>query len=432
MRAFYLLLFILACFTAYMIGNNLFLSHLDSATYINCAHNFESTGVMSSNSPGTVSSLTDFSLRTPAYPFLIFVFEKLGLGYAGLIIFQFCLILSVFYVILNEFCKNNRQKWLVVLLIIGQLSFLVNINLLMTEAVFAFLIFFSFYCLYHYYYNRKTWCLLGHVILISLSSLVRPISLYFLPLDGILLILLFRPHVKVAIICALFFFSPLLWSLRNYSKTDYFHYSAIQNINLINYNLSAVLTARFGSEESNKIISNIYSEAETVPGFKDKEELKKRLALQQMFEDKKIYAISHLKGTLINLYDPGRLDAEILEGNKANAFRGSLWLAFKDNGVKGVISNVLSNPILTISFILTIIFSTSFLVLASVFSFKTLRTFTTTNPAWLFLIFLLAYMITITGPYGSARFRVAITPLMILLIIKGLENFNWFKVDAKD
>lgn len=248
----------------------------DSWGYWRIAENLGSAGIFSQ---GSENSLMPDSIRTPLYPFFIFLLRKFFFGFYGIILTQLIISSATasFCAFITEQVLNNKKAGIFAGIFLA-LDFpsIFFANTLMTETLFTFLLLTSFYFFISYFKNQKKKMLIFSAIFSGLTILCRPIAIY-LPVIFAVSILFARPpdtsqlipdkarwkpgpfrFSKIKNLSVFLFISYLVispWVFRNYLTFGSPFFSTIGDINLLSYT-----TAAIRAEKENKTLFEIQQE----------------------------------------------------------------------------------------------------------------------------------------------------------------------------
>lgn len=205
----------------------------DAKGYHNIAINLlENNAFSSKESPPYIPNI----FRTPIHPFFIASVYTL-FGYKPYIAIFFQLIIGSITCILTykigKTAFNEKIAFLASLLMALEYSSILYSNMLLTETLFTFLFITHIYFLIKFIKENNNKMLVYSSVLLGISTLCRPISIYFF----IFLIPVFFLHfrkslrkgtLRYAILTLIFFLTVTPWMVRNYQVSGKFMVSSAQ------------------------------------------------------------------------------------------------------------------------------------------------------------------------------------------------------------
>lgn len=263
-----------------------------------------------------------------------------------------------------------------------------------------------------------------HHLCIIGCYLIKPVAM-FLWVFSILHVILTKKDTKATVELSLLSALHLLivggtmWY--NYYRVGIAEYSSIGHKLFINYNLPALLNNLYGPEKAAYIVDSLQTEMST-------ESYPIQAAIADQFIRNEIsnhpfnYVAVHIKGMLFFITDIGRWDVELMrKGREFTEQLPSLSKKYKAGGVTAVIEYFREwNPLYLLYFAISIIFLALVLVL-----FIQQLLFARTNRSFIYLVAGLAlYFAFLTGPSGSARFRVPVYPLIVAVAAGALADYR--------
>ncbi|MFC7666064.1 hypothetical protein ACFQT0_00390 [Hymenobacter humi] len=111
----------------------------------------------------------------------------------------------------------------------------------------------------------------------------------------------------------------------NSTRTGYFHFSSIAEINLLHYNAAGVLRQVEGPTAEERWVASVLREANTQATFAARQQLIRARAGDVLQAHPLVYAGQHLQGMAALFLDPGRYDIAQFLGVKPPA-GGGFWL----------------------------------------------------------------------------------------------------------
>ncbi len=402
----------------------------DSEDYIWQATNFDATGSFYAANPALPLKIDYFSKRPPFYGLFIWAITSLFSSLYAVIFFQNLLsILAAWWV--YKLLKNNfgikKAALYTFVLWMAFPNQLLYANMVMSETLLQFLIVAAFYCFVQYCQNpqKKHFVYLNSIVL-AIALLTKPVMLYFWVINLVLL-LIFGIRTRrywLPLPVLIIPLAAMLWSQANYNITGYRHYSSITHINLKDYNTKYFLFSKYGSQYGDSVIDVIDKKAATLPTYAAQAEYIKDTCKHILLSDITAYGKFHARGMLNFMGDPGRYDYVSFFNIPQTDELGLLHYLSKGN-MQELQGFIKTQPLwLIVVLLLSMLVNGIILVLCFVYLF------TKNTPLWpkIYLLALVGYIWFVTGPIGSARFKVPIYPL---LIIASAISLQWIYLRLK-
>lgn len=218
-------------------------------------------------------------------------------------------------------------------------------------------------------------------------------------------------------------FIPLLFTIGymgfNKERTGYFHFSSMQNINLIDYNLYLFKAQKEGTQAADIWKENVYVQVEKLPTFKEQSEFLAQEGKKTIQENLVSYTAFHLYGALRGAIDPGRFDLmTLIEKYDTNSgFLNMLSTA----GLKKTIASFFDYKYFWIILLLIPLFLATLLkwVLLLKHLWKKRKEINFRNS---YMILFIAYAILITGPVNASRYMMPLQGILIVIAIISWES----------
>ncbi len=220
-------------------------------------------------------------------------------------------------------------------------------------------------------------------------------------------------------------FLPLLFTIGymgfNMERTGYFHFSSMQNINLIDYNLYLFKAQKEGTDTANQWRDGIYLQVENLPTFEKQSEYMATEGKKTLQENLIPYSIFHFYGAVRGSIDPGRFDLMTLV-EKYDPNQGFLNM-LSTAGLKKTIISFFEYKYFWIVLILIPIFIVTLLKWGLIFRHlwkkKKAIDFSST-----YLLIFISYAILITGPVNASRYMMPLQGILIAYAIISWESFR--------
>lgn len=255
-----------------------------------------------------------------------------------------------------------------------------------------------------YFYQKN---FLKVSLVLAALLLLKPVFVVFLP---VLIIYMFFDYSRRKVLLIPAFIFGLV-SFVNMQKTGVFHYSSISVENSWEYNSRAVLNITMTDAERLEFESKRFTQLKGM-NFKEKYDFIKSDASHIINQHIALYLGLHAKGCMLALADPGRYDllafTEIPQG-----------IGFMNvKGEGGTWQKIQSQPIWLLFYI------GIFLIVNIVRLFFGIWAFIKNAKLFLPIFIVIAILIGVVGPVGSARY---LFPVMPLICIFAASGFNYFK-----
>ncbi|WP_299435096.1 hypothetical protein [uncultured Aquimarina sp.] len=207
----------------------------------------------------------------------------------------------------------------------------------------------------------------------------------------------------------------------------------MQNFNLLEWNLKYFHQNKYGYKKSKNINDQILSEAAKIKNYNENQSYIKNEIFTYLKKDPIGYGIFHLKGCLRIFIDPGRFDLVNFFKIKDDNNEGILH-HINEEGIRGVIKFLRTQPtIILLSLFIILIFN--FLKLTG-FIWFWIKNYKRSNLLILSFLFVILYIVALTGPLGASRFFVPILPTYLMFSVLGftdlihkLKHFRFYKKD---
>jgi 4-amino-4-deoxy-L-arabinose transferase-like glycosyltransferase len=387
----------------------------DSVDYIWQADNFTNTGSLYAYDFSQPIKIDYYTKRPPLYGLLVWAMQGV-FGSLYVVIFLqnilsiFCAWL-VYKLLRDNFAIKKPALW-AALLWVALPNQLIYANTIMSETLLQLLITGAFYCFVVYIKTKQIkWVVLNNVLLM-LALLTKPVMLFFWVINALVLIYFaIKNHQYLLPISVLLIpIAAQLWSAHNYRQTGYWHYSSITHVNLKDYNTQYYLFTKYGEPYGDSVITAINTKAATLPDYKTQCLYIKDTCTHILLSDVVGYGKFHAKGMVNFMADPGRYDYVSFFNIPQTEGMGLLYYLSKGNRTE-LMEFIKSQPIvLLIWLLLQMLINGVLLLLAIIYLFNK------TTPLWpkIYLALLVGYIWFLTGPIGSARFKVPIYPLLAI------------------
>lgn len=203
----------------------------------------------------------------------------------------------------------------------------------------------------------------------------------------------------------------------NYNKniTGFKHFSSIENINLIDYNLYYFKSSTQSPEQADAWKDSVYNDKKYVgKNFKEQNIYLKQIASNEIKKNLFKYSYYHSYTAIRGMFDPGRFDL--------------MTFFEKENGKKGFLEVLNNNKsILTIfknkfAFIFLFLIPIFLMICFKWFYFFKYLFFNRLTVNIYYLVLLFGYNILVTGPVNCSRYMMPFQGILIIFAILGMQS----------
>lgn len=408
----------------------------DSDDYIYLAQNIVDYCVIYSGDYTTESKdLSLYSRRTVGYPiFLIITKIIFNSDFLPLLLQCFLSILNIFlgYKIAKQILSDNSNIYLYLLFFLFFPSQYIYATLYMSEILFQTSILGCIYYLLKFEKDGQFKYFYLYQVLLVVAYLIKPVAL-FLWLGYILYGIIFHNHRGIAARqFAMTLFHLMIiggFFIKNYQQTGIAEYSGIGRKLLINYNMPALISF-YENEESAK------NRIDSLQLSMSHQSYASQCANIDLFIRNEVTAhplhfiALQSYGSIKFLLETGRWDLELWRrGHQHLDDIPSLKQEYTTKGISGLLQELKKwNIFYLIYYVLVIISSITLFILfiKSFFNTSILRRYKFLLGATII------YFALLTGPSASARFRVPIFPILVILSITGIQSKNELMLTPKN
>lgn len=400
----------------------------DSDRYVQAARNLHDAGVLYAlplqEEPVQVQ---EYSIRPPGYPVVLLLTGGAGTSFPGLtLLLQNALSLLNLWLALRWLVRYTGGlrpgQWGAVLLLaaLAPAQF-IYANVLMSELLLqtaVVTLWLSITRLLTGQWRLRT--LLLAAVAATAALLIKPV---FWPFAGLFLgmgvVVGWRQRrASLVAAAALPLMVAGLWMARNQSRTGYFHFSSISEINLLRYNARGVLQAAEGPAAAERFVRATLAAAESRPGFAAQQQYVSEQALRVFCHYPGTMAGQELRGVLTFFLDPGRFDVVHFLRLPQTAGSGLLQL-LNQHSYAAALQYLQRLPLGLLGSLLLLLGANAVRLLLII------RFGLNAHYSWaarLVLLGLVLYVAVLTGPLGAARFTVPVLPLLLAAAGAGLTG----------
>jgi hypothetical protein len=365
--------------------------------------------------PFSENSLTLLATKRPfLYPVLLLLNSFLSIK--TILFIQSLATIFSFYFIIQCLKKLNIPiKYNFVFFIVLTPSIFIYSTLIMTEWLcFLLISFLTFIALHEYSTKRFLYIQLITILLAA----TKPVFFPLVYLNFVFFTFYFLKKTTFSF----FLFLPTVFLIFyltfNNFRTGYTHYSSIENVNLIDYNLYYFKSNSHSKQVADVWRDSVYQESSKLTTFKEKSIFYKNLAKQEIKKNLISYSWYHFYTGLRGIFDPGRFDLMTFF-KKENGKQGFLEILNSTNSISSIISiktlwlYIILIPILLLNFAKFFLFGKYFFD-----NRKKLPLLT------IYLFLLVFFYIFLTGPVNCSRLM---TPIQGIIIIFSIAKLNEYK-----
>lgn len=398
----------------------------DSDRYLEAARNLREAGVLYARPLAQVPlQPQEYSIRPPGYPVVLALVGAPGQWVpVMLLVLQNLLSFMNLSLMLRWVARHrvlgSRAQWGTVLLLAmaGPAQF-IYANVVMSELLLQTAVVVVALCLLGFSRTSRLPYGAGAAVAASAALLIKPV---FYPFALVFLLLSCwsawqqrRPWLLALGMVPLLVVGA--WQLRNQERTGYFHFSSITEINLLRYNVRAVLQKTEGPEAAEQFLDATIAAAEQRPSFAEQQRYIQRQSQAALQRHAVAYALLHLQGIGNFFLDPGRFDIVYFFGLAQP--KAGLLSQFSQRGYSGVGHYLRQLPLGLLAVLLAVAAANLVrLLLALRFSLN--RAYPARER--LVLLGLVLYVAVLTGPLGASRFVVPVLPLLLAAAALGLSR----------
>lgn len=428
------------------------ISDPDAIGYFRLAENLRHHGVFSRSEQ---APFAPDSVLTPVYPFFVAVLLALAGGKLWIIPVAQGLINSLSAVLVfkaGEKLFGTRAGLIAGLFYALDPSALVHTFSLLTESLFTFLFLIANFFLIRYTSKPSAKSLIISAALLSVAALCRPVALYFFVPAAAMVFFVDSSSLKIrarnaAIYLIVFALTLSPWLIRNKLISGAAQLTSIQGINLLLMNAAFLKAAqehidyataeqRLEAEADSLMRARGLRANKITLTYKGKQygyqlndprasQVYRELAVQKIFASPLLYARVHLTGIMPSFLDTSVRDFYHFAGKERP------MLGLRALFVTGNLSSALKNFWSRVEpgYLGLYLFNLGWLLFHYVLGFiAVVRLIKEKSYTSLVLLLLpLLYLLIITAPAGSERFRFPAMPYFYLFSSSALARISWLK-----
>jgi 4-amino-4-deoxy-L-arabinose transferase-like glycosyltransferase len=416
------------------------ISDPDSIGYFRLAENLRHHGVFSrSEQPPFAPD----SVLTPVYPFFVAVLLALAGGKLWIIPVAQALVNSLSAVLVfkaGEKLFDTRTGFIAGLCFALDPSALVRTFSLLTESLFTFLFLAANFFLIQYANKPSAKSLIASAVMLGVAALCRPVALYFFVPAAAILFFVNSGALKIrarnaAIYLAVFALTLSPWLIRNKLIFGVAQLTSIQGINMLLMNTAFLKAAqehigfaaaeqRLEAEADSLMLARGFVAEKMKLHYKGKQygyqlndprasRVYQELAAQKIFASPLLYTRVHLTGIIPSFLDTSVRDFYHFAGKERPMFGLRVLL------VTGDLSSALKNFWSRVepSYLVLYLLNLGWLIVHYVLAFISIVRLAKEKSctALVLLLLPLFYLLFMTAPAGSERFRFPAMPYFYML-----------------
>lgn len=421
-----------AVFFIYALKQNNFYLQPDSSEYLNQRDNLLEHGSIYQGNMHEPHRWYLETRRPPLTGFVLAAIKHISASDIAVLVFQN--LLSCFVLIfLLKILKNHYPDFNLLLLIPFLVFFpaqMIYTNFIMAEILFQALI-----CAALFFLLQAEKKLLLFFLFITMAAFVKPVLyLYWVP--ALISLFVFRKTFRLKLFhfsgIAVMAAAVLLFSWFNYQRTGVFAFSSASESFLPDYVVLPVIQYAEGKERSLAVHASIQHTAQQKENYPEYHRALIKESIGMIKEYPLTTVFLWAKGMVLFFTDPGRWDVLAFQNKIPEEHQKGFFHILKSQGFNKAFNHLINQGIGFMVFTLagTLIHGLLF------FSFLIFLK----DERYPFLLRLMAglvvfYLAFMTGPIGSARYRVSVFPVLLLSVPSGWnilkEVFEKFTLHKK-
>ncbi len=359
-----------------------------------------------------------YSQRPPLYGLFLSITNWLSIGewfpllIQNMLSFYNCILaLWLFEVITEKKISSIKLLWPMLFFA----SQFIYANMIMSEVLFQTSWILATYFAIKFLKDFKPIHLIFHQVSITAALLIKPIAYAFPILSTLgLIILVMQKKIPSKIIStALIPLSGIVIILCvNYYHTSVVEFSSIQRKLMINYNIPQLLSKKMDDKSAIAKVDSVQQLAGTL-SYPDQTKFIDQQCLHFIAQSPITYLSLHLKGVFRFFLDHGRWDLYTfftgvnLDQNTITTLQKS----FDSGGISSATSYIISFPKAIVAYLLLVFIMN---LLLFIYFMRFLFNKYISKSIRIALALMVFYLAILTGPTGSARFRVPIYPILLV------------------
>lgn len=418
-RFFFIALFVIllhGVFFLYALKQNNFYLQPDSSEYLNQRDNLIEHGSFYQGNTHEPHRWYLETRRPPLTGIVLAAIKLISDSDIAILIFQN--LLSCFVLIfLLKILKKHYPDFNLLLLIPFLIFFpaqMIYSNFIMAEILFQALICTGFFFLLHA--EKKV---LLFFVFITMAAFVKPV-LYLFWIPALITLFAFRKTFRLKLFhfsgAALMSAAVLLFSWFNYQRTGVFAFSSASESFLPDYVVLPVVQYAEGKENAIQAHASIQQAAQEKKNYSEYHRSLIHESMGTLKEYPLTTTVLWMKGAVLFFTDPGRWDVLAFRNKKPEEHQEGFFHLLKSQGINKAFNHLVNQGIGLTVFTLTGMLINGLLFFCFLIFLNDKR--------YPFLFRLMAgmivfYLALMTGPIGSARYRVSVFPVLLIALPSG-------------
>jgi hypothetical protein len=356
--------------------------------------------------------------RPPLTGMVLAIIKKINSSDVAILLFQNLLSCGIMFFLFRYVHKHSPDfnlLWLLPPLVFFPTQ-MIYTNFIMAEVLFQALIFAALLLLR---YGKKN--LTVFFLLLTLAAFVKPVFyLCFIPAAVALIIFRKKLCLKPTHFTGVVFMtlSVVLFSWFNHQRTGVFSFSSASESFIPDYVVLPVVQYAEGKEKAIRIHEAVQQAAQQKNSYPEYHHTLISESLQVIKQYPFTTALLWIKGGVLFFCDPGRWDVLAFQNKQPEEHQDGFFHVLKSGGIRKALNHLTNQGSLFLLFTLAG-------SVIHVFLFFCFSVFLK-NEHYPFLFRLMAavivfYLALMTGPIGSARYRMAVFPVLLMSVPSG-----WF------
>lgn len=400
-KVFYIIILLFIVFLLFRIISNIF--HLnDSYEYLDVAKRISDLSYFDSSTPNELKTKRPF-----VYPLFLATLIRFP------IIISLCFqtlagIISIYFLFksLKKLGIEIKKNYL--WLFIFTPSIFIYTHLVMAEWLVMLLVTIIFWLLVQKW-NSKNFAYIQTITIIL--AFTKPV---FYPLIYLNLIFFSFYFIRKKTF-SFWLFIPVIilqsFMIFNKSTTGYKHFSSMENINLINYNLYYFKSNTESEKQASIWLNSVYNSEYETKNFSEKNIYLKEVAIKEIKKHFFQYSFYHFYTGVRGAFDPGRFDLMTFF-KKEDGKQGLLHILNTKNSIKSLLNN-------KSAFIYILLIPIFFINLIKWFYFLKYLVLNKLDFKLYYIIILIASYVLISGPVNCSRYMMPFQSIIICFAILG-------------
>ncbi len=405
-----------AAFFIYALKQNNLCLHPDSSEYLNQRDNLLEHGSFYQGNTHEPHRWYLETRRPPLTGIVLAAIKQISTSDIAILIFQNLLSCFVMIILLKAL-KEHYPDFNLLLLIPFLMFFpaqMIYTNFIMAEILFQALIGVGLFFLLQ---GEKK--MFVFFLFITLAAFVKPV-LYLFWIPALITLFAFRKTFRLKLFhflgAGLMASAVLLFSWFNYQRTGVFAFSSAAESFLPDYVVLPVVQYAVGKEKALAMHASIQQTAQQEKSYPEHHHALTSESIRILNDYPFTTTFLWMKGVLLFFTDPGRWDVLTFQNKKPEEHQEGFFHIMKSQGIIKAFDHLMNQDTGLTVFTLVGTLMNGFLLFSFLFFLK--------DEHYPFLFRLMAgmivfYLALMTGPIGSARYRVSVFPVLLMALPSG-------------